>query len=247
MTDPVPFHDLALKVLSGQSGEADRSALEALLRENPEWQREFAQLQESSAVLREVGPWLGEPPAFPGPIPPPPLERLRREVRAVFAARPEAPGGLDRAWQQVGEWAASLAGPARQRALAALEVLRSIPTDSPLLCEGGPGRTYRSDRRMMALPRQAELLPTELEEAAARRKAPVPALPPDEAQRIRRLLEALRDQLAAAEQRAAEAEARRREFLDQWQAGQDSAARGRAEMQATLAELDRLLARATGK
>jgi len=81
------FHDLAIRVLSGQGTESDRSALESLLGENPAWRADYAE-------MRAVWDWMGElarlprkPSAAPSGPPPPPMRRLRREVRDVFARK----------------------------------------------------------------------------------------------------------------------------------------------------------------
>lgn len=86
------FQELAHQALAGEATPAGQEELQALLAAHPPLREEMGRLEKEAALLREVLPLLEDLRQPPRDLPPPPRQRLRREVAAVFRAREQRAG-----------------------------------------------------------------------------------------------------------------------------------------------------------
>lgn len=120
------FHDLAIKALSGQCTDADRSALETLLGENPAWRSDYAAMRTLWDLMDKMARSPGPLPGAPSQIPPTPMRRLQREARDVFARKQRGmpsstPSSMDDDWP--------LPEPLPRKAWEAADMARKAPPD----------------------------------------------------------------------------------------------------------------------
>jgi hypothetical protein len=86
------FQELAHQALAGEATPAGQEELQALLAAHPPLREEMERLKKEAALLREALPLLEDLRQPPRDLPPPPRQRLRREVAAVFQAREQRAG-----------------------------------------------------------------------------------------------------------------------------------------------------------
>ena len=113
--DEQRFFDLAMKVASGQSTNAERAELDALVRTNAELKAELAKLSRESRIAREVVPLLAAAESSAGEFPGYARERLQTKVRESVRGR-NAGGSWN--WR----WLAGLAA----SAVAAVVILLAV-------------------------------------------------------------------------------------------------------------------------
>ena len=81
------FFDLAMKVIAGQSSDAERAELDALLARQPELRAEFARLQAEAPVAKEALLLVQATEATAGQLPGYARGRLRTKVQQTLLAR----------------------------------------------------------------------------------------------------------------------------------------------------------------
>ncbi len=124
ISDEERFHELAHKALANKAQPAEQAELRALIAENPELKEEFEQLGVESSLVQEILPLL-EDIEHPRPdTPHPPMQRLQKEIRAVFEPRPESPGEVRELLGKLEKWAARQIGAERERIMELISFLR---------------------------------------------------------------------------------------------------------------------------
>lgn len=119
------FHELAHKALAKEASPAEQRELRALIAEKPELKREMENLGGEVAVARELIEMI-EDVQHPVPnIPAPPMERLSREVGAVFESRKRSKAELGDLLARLEKWARHQAGAGKDELMAMVNVLRN--------------------------------------------------------------------------------------------------------------------------
>lgn len=98
------FFDLAMKAIGGQSSDAERAELEALLASEPELRAEFARLQADVRITKEALPLVDATQAATGEFPAYARGRLQSKVRETLGrpiAEKEPGRGMAEGWRWV--------------------------------------------------------------------------------------------------------------------------------------------------
>ncbi|HOX60012.1 MAG TPA: hypothetical protein P5205_22095 [Candidatus Paceibacterota bacterium] len=136
MSNEERFVELAQKALSKKAQPSEEAELRALLAASPKLKNDFEQMGAEAAAAREILPLLEDIEHPQGPIPPAPMARLRREVRAVFAERETGRSGLRDLLAELEKWVRRDPAPAtRQEGASLVQALQELLLGGAVLSE----------------------------------------------------------------------------------------------------------------
>jgi hypothetical protein len=120
------FHELALKAIANAATPVEHTALQTLLAQEPGLAREFEQMQQEAAAMRDLLPLLEDVQHPRASAPPIPHQRLEAEVRGLFD-RPRPRLHVTQELERLLErWASRQTGVDTGRFLELVGFLRSI-------------------------------------------------------------------------------------------------------------------------
>lgn len=118
------FHELVHKALAKEASPAAQKELRALIAENPNLKEELEQMRAEVAVAREILPLLEDVQHPPGRTPTAPMERLRKEIAAVFEGNSGWKVEVQGLLGKLEDWAGRMMGAEREQLMAAIAALR---------------------------------------------------------------------------------------------------------------------------
>jgi len=141
------FFDLAMKVIAGQSSDAERAELDTLLAREPKLRAEFATLQADAHVTKDALPLVNAVEATGREFPAYARERLQTKVRQTLGRSAAMAKEPDRSFAWGLRWWLGLAAAAAAIMLVVLPIFRTptVPTIQLAMLESGGTRGSATD------------------------------------------------------------------------------------------------------